>query len=474
MRTAIDVMDSFGPVFAGAQWTAWRAFLKALFALPCTESEAALIERCTGRQGLPSAAAREAWMVIGRRGGKSRIAAFLAVFCACFRRYRLAPGERGVVMCLASDRRQARVIFRYVLGLLESDPMLAAMVGTKNKESVHLTNGISIEIHTASYRTTRGYTVVAALLDEVAFWSVDEGAANPDAEIVNALRPAMATIEGALLIGLSSPYARRGELWRMYERHYGQESDVLVWQADTRTMNPTVPQSFIDRALAEDEPSARAEYFAEWRRDIEAFVSREVLDAVIVPDRLELPFCAGLPYVAFVDPSGGAADSMTLAIAHQAESKRLVLDCVREVRAPFQPEDVTRDFAIVLRSYRIAEATADYYGGEWIVSAFRKHGITIRTSDKPKSDIYKTLIPLLTSGSVEVLDVPALRHQLLSLERRTGRSGREIIDHPPRRHDDLANSVAGALVKAHQEAVRLPTVAVIRNADNSWQRKYFR
>jgi len=199
-----------------------------------------------------------------------------------------------------------------------------------------------------------------------------------------------------------------------------------------------------------------------------------VLDAVIVPDRLELPFAAGLPYVAFVDPSGGAADSMTMAIAHQAPDKRIVLDCVREVRAPFDPADVTRDFATVLRSYHIREATADYYGGEWIVSAFRKHGITIRTSDKPKSDLYKTLIPLLTSGSVELLDVAALRNQLLALERRTGRSGREIIDHPPRRHDDLANSAAGALVRAHTEAVRGPTVAVIRNTNTDWQKAYFR
>jgi hypothetical protein len=33
--------------------------------------------------------------------------------------------------------------------------------------------------------------------------------------------------------------------------------------------------------------------------------------------------------------------------------------------------------------------------------------------------------------------------QLVNLERRTGRGGRDIIDHPPHGHDDIANAVAG-------------------------------
>ena len=37
-------------------------------------------------------------------------------------------------------------------------------------------------------------TVIAALCDEIALWSNEEGSANPDEEILNGLRPAMATI----------------------------------------------------------------------------------------------------------------------------------------------------------------------------------------------------------------------------------------------------------------------------------------
>lgn len=96
-----------------------------------------------------------------------------------------------------------------------------------------------IEIHTASFRAVRGYSVVAAICDELAFWRSDESA-NPDAEILAALRPAMATIPGALLLAISSPYARRGALWTAYRDHYGRHnSDVLVWQAASRAMNST-------------------------------------------------------------------------------------------------------------------------------------------------------------------------------------------------------------------------------------------
>ena len=150
-------------------------------------------------------------------------------------------------------------------------------------------NRIAIEIHTASYRSTRGYTIIAALLDEISIWESDETSAEPDVEVINAIRPGMATIPGAMLLCASSPHARRGALWEAHRKHFGQDGDpVLVWQAATRAMNPAVPQSFIDAHMAEDPARARAEYFAEFRTDVETFISREVVDAAVVPGPLAL------------------------------------------------------------------------------------------------------------------------------------------------------------------------------------------
>jgi hypothetical protein len=351
-------------------------------------------------------------------------------------------------MVIAADRRQARVVFRYILGLLESSPLLEALIQQRGKESVALTNRVVIEVHTASFRAVRGYTLIGAVLDEISFWRTDESAAEPDTEILNAIRPAMATVPGSLLLAISSPYARRGALWQAYSQHFGQDGDpVLVWQAASRDMNSTIPAGLVEDALAADEAAARAEWLAEFRRDIESFVSREVIEAATVPARFELPPVSGVNYVAFVDPSGGSADSMTLAVAHR-ERERLVLDALREVKPPFSPEQVVSDFAATLKIYGISKVEGDRYAGQWPADEFRKHSITYVASEKSKSEIYTEALPLLNSGKVELLDNKRLAGQLLGLERRTSRSGRDLIDHGPRGQDDIANSAAGALVKA--------------------------
>jgi hypothetical protein len=254
----------------------------------------------------------------------------------------------------------------------------------------------------------------------------------------------MATLDGKL-IALSSPYSRRGALWDAYKRHYGKTGPILVAQAPSRTMNPTLPQRVVDQAMQRDLASARAEYMAEFRTDVETFVSQEAVDACTHPDRLELPPIAGQQYFAFTDPSGGSKDSFTLAIAHR-ENEVGILDAVRATKPPFSPESVINDYATLLKQYRISEVTGDRYAGEFPRELFRKQGIQYKLSAKPASDLYRDLLPLLNSGRVELLDNPQLRTELTNLERRTARSGKDSISHPQGGHDDLINAAAGALV----------------------------
>ncbi len=462
--TILDAMADpslFDPWFQGQSWAAWKAFLAALFGLPINKAALEIYRqhtRCTSVPGLP---AREAWLVVGRRGGKSLIAALVSVFLACFRDYRkiLAPGERGTVMVIAADRRQARVVFRYIAGFLDTVPMLTRMVESRTKETINLTNRVTIEVHTANFRAVRGYTVVAAICDEIAFWRSEESA-NPDTEILNGLRPGMATVPGALLLCISSPYARRGALWEVYRQHHGQDGDpILVWQADTRSMNPSVDEQVIAEAYAQDESAAAAEYGAQFRRDIQDFIPHEVLESLVVEGRRGLPPVSDLRYFAFCDPSGGSQDSMTLAIAHH-ENGRALLDLVLERRPPFSPEAVVKEFVATLKQYSINSVTGDRYGGEWPRERFREHGISYEPSEKTKSEIYGEVLPSLNSGKVELLDNARLLSQLRGLERRTSRSGRDTIDHSPGGHDDVANAAAGALMLALKRGamvIRCPT-----------------
>jgi hypothetical protein len=240
---ACEDEDIFAPWFKDREtWAAWFAFLKVMFGLQIDDAELATFQKCTARSAPAPGGYLEATLVIGRRGGKSLVLALIAAFLAAFYDWSpyLTGGERGTIMVVAADRKQARAIFRYLKEML-SIPLLAGMIERETADSVDLSNNITVEIMAANFKTIRSYTLVAGLADELAFWPTDEGLANPDSEIIGAIRPAMATIPKAMLLKASSPYAKRGELWEDHKRYFGQDTaKTLVWQAETRAMNPTV------------------------------------------------------------------------------------------------------------------------------------------------------------------------------------------------------------------------------------------
>jgi hypothetical protein len=212
-------------------------------------------------------------------------------------------------------------------------------------------------------------------------------------------------------------------------------------------MNSMIDRAWIDEQFASDPVSANAEFGAHFRTDVEAFVSLEAVEACISGGVFERAPLSDLQYFAFVDPSGGSSDSMTLAVAHR-EGDVAVLDCVREIKPPFSPEAAVYEFANVLCSYRVSAVRGDRFAGEFAREPFRKLGIEYHVSDKSKSEIYGLLLPLINSRRVDLLDEKRIIAQLCGLERRTARGGRDSIDHGPGQHDDLINACAGALVLA--------------------------
>lgn len=172
------------------------------------------------------------------------------------------------------------------------------------------------------------------------------------------------------------------------------------------------------------------------------------MEAAIVPGRFELPHISTTRYFAAIDPSGGSSDSMTLAIAHREQNGVAILDAIRERRPPFSPEDVTAEFATLIKSYRCTSVVGDRYAGEWPRERMRLQGVQYELAEKPKSDIYRDALVALNSSKVDLLDHPRLVNQICSLEHRTARGGRDSIDHPPgaNSHDDIANTALSALL----------------------------
>jgi hypothetical protein len=329
--------------------------------------------------------------------------------------------------------------------LLKAVPMLKQQILSETQESITLRNNIQIEIHTASYRSTRGYSIVAALVDEIAFLPIDENASEPDVEILNAVRPGMATIPGARLLCASSPHSRRGALYEAWKKHFAKDNDpVLVWQAGTRSMNPNVSQAFIDNHMAADPARAAAEYLAQFRSDLEAFVSREAVESCVSWGVYERAPRSDVAFLSFIDAAGGSgSDSMTMAIGHyDYASKAVFIDCLREHKPPFSPEIVASEFSALMKSYHLTSAHADRWGGGWVIEQFSKFGIVIEPAAKTKFALYLDLLPCINSKRIDLLEHQRCFNQIVGLERRSGR-GQDIIDHSPGQHDDLANCVAG-------------------------------
>jgi hypothetical protein len=223
----------------------------------------------------------------------------------------------------------------------------------------------------------------------------------------------------------------------------------LVWQATTREMNVTFPQRIIDAAMEENPAKANAEYGAQFRSDVEAFISREVVGACVSGGAYERPPLSSISYKAFLDFAGGSgSDSLTLCIGHR-DGTSIIVDALREIRPPFSPEFAIAQLVSLLKAYRIYTVEGDNYGGEFAREPLRKVGISYVLAKKPKSDLYSHhLLPMLNSGRVDLLDNARAIQQIISLEAHTARAGKDKIDHPPGGHDDLANAIAGLIARA--------------------------
>jgi len=447
---AIKDTNLFG-AFLGADltsWHNWMTSLRVLYGLPLNRNKTQLIKECTGRDinQLPKDGFNTALFLTGRRSGKSRISAIIAAYEAALsgKEKLLSKGEVGMVAILAPTKKQARIVKNYLRAIFVETPLLKNEIESETAEGFLLNNGVLIEILCGDWRSIRGYTLLACVIDEVCFFGLtEESKVRNDTELIVAIKPSLTTTNGRCIC-ISSPYARKGWAYNQFKRNFGNDlGKILVWNSASRVMNPTLSEDVVAEALAEDLQAAKSEYLGEFRDDICIWLPREVIESIVIKGRKELlPNTSKIQYFGFADVSGGRSDDAGLAIGHKTERK-VVIDFLKRYRSPHNPYQIVAAMCGELGRYKIKRIVGDNYSAEFVKNAFEQNGIRYEKSELPKSGLYLELLPRICSGEIELLDDEVSINQLTNLERRTRSGGKDIVDHCPGGHDDISNCIAG-------------------------------
>jgi hypothetical protein len=370
---------AFGPWFKGPSWAAWVSVLKGAFALPMSPAELITFGELAGGRSPPTKRVRELIVTAGRRAGKDSIASLLATFAATIEQGhvgRLRPGEMAVVQLFANDRDQARIVPSYIAAFFSEIPDLKAMVVRETRSGLELSNNVAIEVTTNNFRQARGRTVLLAILDEVAFYRSDDSA-TPDFEVYRAVTPSLATLPNSMLIAISSPYRKAGLLYDKWKTCFGRDDEeVLVVQASSLQLNPSLDPGVVERAYAADPAAAMAEWGGQFRDDIGTFVPLELIESAVDAGVLVRPPRQGVQYRGFVDAASGVGqDSFAVGIAHR-DGQQIVLDCAHEIKPPFSPDAALAKCSSLLKSYGLRACVGDKYSAGFVIEGFAKLGIS--------------------------------------------------------------------------------------------------
>jgi hypothetical protein len=207
---------------------------------------------------------------------------------------RLSKGERAVIPLVAQDQRATRVAFSYIKDYLTGSALLASMVDEVLNLEIRLTNRISILCFPCTQRSLRGWSIPAAVMDELAFFRL-EGSADSDVEIQQSIRRGTISFPQTRFLKVSTPYMKSGVLYDDFKNHFAKDSqDVLVWRAPSTLMNPSLAEQRLEREQRLDPQRFEREYMAEFAEDLESVLPTPSVEAAVVDGRHELPPMPGV------------------------------------------------------------------------------------------------------------------------------------------------------------------------------------
>lgn len=406
----------------------------------------------------------EAWCIMGRRAGKTdRLASTIVAYEALFGGHEqyLSRGQKGHIFQIAQDLRNAQMALHFIFATLESSPVgLELIEDTPVKDEIRLKNNIIIKCIPCTVKAARGFAVPVAVLDEVGFWSFEADSANQDEEVYRAVRKAQLQFPNKLTVGISSPYAKQGLLWKNYEagtngkhapNHRKREfANVLVVHAPTAaTGNPLVVRQSLEEERDRDPQAFERECLALFQDSLSGFLDPKRVREAVQPNVTEIsPDLSQFTYVAAIDPAF-KHDAFAFTIFHLDEDGMVVQDVVKRWKPvhgeTLNPDKIFSEITPYLTNYGIVNIFSDQYHLESLQQLAMRRGFIIEGvpfKANNKAMIYGSLQQLLNQHRIKLLDHTETLRELRQLERKLTGGGTVQIAAPQGAHDDLATVVA--------------------------------
>ncbi len=426
-----------------------RAILRALYGLPVGKCLKAFKSSLFHEYERVKS---EACWVLGARSGKSFLASIIALYEATRSKWReyLRPDEIGYIVIIATRQQQAQqIIQKNAADMICNSKISGLLRGEPLATEIEFKNGIKIIGMPCNSTSARGLPIITLIMDEVGHFFTEGTRA--DIDIFNSLRPRMAQFPGAKTLLISTPSAKQGLLWDYFKDGFEVPGRLTV-QASTHIMNPTIPESFIERERLRDPDNYNREFMAQFAEKVSSYFPADKFSDAFVLAK-DVPPLPNIRYCAGIDQSGLSAkgDRFGFSIAHIGSNNIVTVDAVRS----WQTEDldlIMSEIQTLSESYNLNRVFVDRYAGNWIKSALLKIGLVSEVRDSLPA-VYSNFKRLLIAGKLELPDNKELRSGLQNTTAYYGKNNSLSIAHERTRegHGDLADATVTAVA-----ATRIP------------------
>lgn len=408
--------------------------------------------------------------ILGRRSGKSsQITAFATLYEILFGGHLadVQVGQDVIVPYIAQDLATAKANMIFISLLADQVPILKNQIISASRDKIEFRNGITVLPEPPAIKTGRGFAMPVVIGDEVGFWYKTAEAANPDIEVQRAVRHAQSQFKRAKQFLISTPYTEEGLLW-LYHRagtaghkapldKKDQFARALVLQASTAAMeNPRISSKRLKELQMEDPDAFIRESLARFVSAINSYIPAELVHRATKNNgqernRHDNEINGLLPnYVAAMDPAF-RNDDFAFSIFHVDADGVVVQDLLR-VWSPDQRGGVRLDPSVILaeigqivHEWNIGIVYSDQYQLESLQQMAQQFQFSIfgkQFTGSSKAQMYGSLLHLLRTDKIKLLDRPEIVSQLTQLQKKLSAMNTVRIGAPQGKHDDVATVIA--------------------------------